>query len=110
MKTTRKEKYIILQDEKENLVGFANYLTKSHDSFRGENVVVDISEYKGLDLKDLLMFLEVSNLHRADKKSFVIVNEALEIEKVPEEIVVVPTLREAEDIINMEELERELGF
>lgn len=110
MKTTRKEKYVILEDEKQDLSGFANYLTRSHESFKGENVVVDISEHKGLDLKDLLMFLEVSNLHRAQKHSFVIVNEALEVEKVPEEIIVVPTMREAEDIINMEDLERELGY
>jgi hypothetical protein len=29
---------------------------------------------------------------------------------VPEELLVVPTLTEAEDIIQMEEIERDLGF
>lgn len=110
MKITRREKYVILEDEKDDLTGFANYLTKNERLYQGDNVVVDLLEYEKLTLKELLLFLEISNVHRAKKHSFVIVNKAAEIDPVPDEIIVVPTLREAEDIINMEELERELGF
>ncbi len=84
---------------------------------KNENVVVDILKYGALELEELLGFLELSTIHRAkstihraNKKSFVIANDAINIDKIPEELVVVPTLREAEDIIQMEELERELGF
>lgn len=110
MKITRTEKYVILEDEKNDLAGFVTYLTKNEKLFKEENVVVDLLEFPNLSLKELLMFLEISNIHRAKKLSFVIVNKASEIDKVPDEIIVVPTIREAEDIINMEELERELGF
>ena len=56
------------------------------------------------------MFLKLSNRHRKNKHSFVIANDAINIDRVPDELVVVPTLREAEDIIQMEEIERDLGF
>ena len=110
MKITRKEKFVLLEDEKNELAGFANYLTKNEKFFEKDNIIVDLSEFEDLELKELLMFLEFSNVHRLKKRSFVIVNKALAIDKVPDEIIVVPTLQEGEDIIDMEELERELGF
>jgi hypothetical protein len=110
MKIEQKENYKILRDEKEDVSEFARYLTRFHSKYKDENVVIDILEYGTLTLEELLNFLAVSNLHRSQKKSFVIANDAINIDKVPEELFVVPTLQEAEDIINMEELERELGF
>jgi hypothetical protein len=42
--------------------------------------------------------------------SFVIVVNGIDADKVPDEIVTVPTISEAEDIIEMENIERDLGF
>lgn len=110
MKVIEKDSFKILQDEKENVRDFAEYLEKNHEIFQKENVVIDILKYGTLSLEELLAFLELSNKHRRNKKSFVIVNDTINIDRVPEEIVVVPTLQEAEDIIQMEEIERDLGF
>lgn len=110
MKIIEKDSYKILQDEKDNVIEFASYLQSNHNSFKDENVVVDILKYGTLELNELLAFLKLSNSHRQNKKSFVIVNDTINIDRVPEEIVVVPTLQEAEDVIQMEEIERELGF
>lgn len=110
MKIIEKDTYKILQDEKDDVRNFASYLQTHHDSFKENNVVVDILKYGTLELEELLAFLKLSNRHRENKKSFVIVNDTINIDRVPEEIVVVPTLQEAEDIIQMEEIERELGF
>ena len=63
-----------------------------------------------LTLEQLLFFLPVSNEHRSNKRSFVILNDALNPDDIPQEIIVVPTLIEAGDIIEMEEIERKLGF
>ncbi|HAT63224.1 MAG TPA: ribonuclease Z, partial [Flavobacteriaceae bacterium] len=41
---------------------------------------------------------------------FVIVNNAINPDDIPDEMIVVPTLQEAADIIEMEEIERDLGF
>ena len=57
-----------------------------------------------------MQFLKTSNLHRKTKQSFVIVNDAIDFDDVPFEMIVVPTLQEAGDIIEMEEIERDLGF
>lgn len=110
MTVIEKDSYKILKDDKDDVKGFASYLQDSHSSFKNDNVVVDILKYGTLSLEELLSFLELSNKHRKNKKSFVIVNDTINIDHVPDELSVVPTLLEAEDIIQMEEIERDLGF
>lgn len=110
MKITQKEKYQIIEDDDNDIAVFATAITKDHASFKEENVVIDLLNKVDLNAKDLLLFLELSNLHRLEKKSFVIVGNGVSIDEIPEELFVVPSLREAEDIINMEEVERELGL
>lgn len=110
MKVIEKEGYKILRDQKDDVKDFAAFLKSQHNSFKSDNVVIDILKYGELSLQELLLFLDISNRHRKGKRSFVIANDAINIEKVPEELVVVPTLMEAGDVIQMEEIERELGF
>ena len=110
MKVIEKEPYKILRDEKEDVKDFASYLNSQYKRFKNDNLVVDILKYGELELPELLSFLELSNKHRSNKHSFVIANDTINIDDVPEELIVVPTLQEAEDIIQMEEIERELGF
>lgn len=110
MKVTEKGGYKILEDEKEGAKEFASFLESHHHIFRDDNVVIDILKYGELTLEELLSFLKLSNEHRKGKKSFIIANDAINIDKVPPELAVVPTLIEAEDIIQMEEIERDLGF
>ena len=110
MKITHKDNYIILTPEKEDIAEFAKYLTKNHSDFKKDNVVIDIIKFDVKSQQELLLFLKISNLHRAQKKSFVIVNDSINLDGIPEELIIVPTLLEAGDIIGMEDLERELGF
>ena len=42
--------------------------------------------------------------------SFVIVFDGLNFDDVPDEIIIVPTLEEAKDVIEMENIEKDLGF
>ncbi len=110
MKITEKENYKILKDEKGDLVQFSNELTKKHSDLKKYNLVIDLLDFKNLGPEELLMFLEIAAIQVDHKKSFVIVKDNIEIDKVPEDLIVVPTLREAEDVINMDELQRELGL
>lgn len=110
MNITEKENYIIIEDKNSDVAGFATKLSKQYSDFKNNNVVVNVLDKGNLEAKDLLVFLEVSDVHRKNKKSFVIASNPLSVDTLPEELVIAPTLREAEDIINMEELERELGF
>ncbi len=110
MKITHKDNYIVFKPEKENIEEFVKTISKNHSDFKKDNVVIDIIKYNELSLQELLSFLKISNLHRSQKKSFVIVNDSINMEGIPEELILAPTLLEAGDIIGIEELERELGF
>ncbi len=111
MKITDRKKFIVLEYQNDDIKDFASNLTiqipKNH---KGKNIAINLLDFNSLELPELLLFLKASNQHRASKKSFVIVNQAINPDDVPSEMIVVPTLREAEDIIEMEEIERDLGF
>lgn len=110
MKIIEKDNYKILKDENGDLAKFAEELTKKHSDLKKYNLVIDLLDYKNLGPEQLLMFLEISAIQLDHKKSFVIVKDNIEIDKIPEDLTVVPTLKEAEDVINMDELQRELGL
>lgn len=111
MKIENYPNYVVLADEKEDISDFASFIESQIPSkYKGQNVIVNLLKYDSLDLQELLLFLKVSNLHRKTKQSFVIVNDTISIDEIPYEMIVVPTLQEAEDIIEMEEIERDLGF
>jgi hypothetical protein len=110
MNSEIKENYVLVSDEHDDICGFANFLNKIFEQFSSQNVIVNLLKYDNAQLSDLLCYLELSNAHRASKHSFVIVNASMSMEEIPEELMVVPTVQEAVDVIHMEEIERDLGF
>ncbi|MCW9036561.1 ribonuclease Z [Altibacter sp.] len=111
MKIKNHSTFVELADEKDDIHDFAGFLEyQIPNKFKRQNVVLNLLNYENLELPQLLLFLKVSNLHRKTKFSFVIVNDAINPDDIPFEMIVVPTLQEAEDIIEMEEIERDLGF
>jgi hypothetical protein len=111
MQVDKREKFIILGDDEDNLKQFASFLEYIvPKAYKNDHLVIDLLKYDEMTLEELLYFLVLSNKQRAAKLSFVLVNKAMGIEHVPEEIMVVPTLEEAKDVINLEEIQRDLGF
>ncbi len=111
MEINKQANYIELVDKYSDARAFATYLERVvPERFAQENLVVQLTKYGEITLDHLLHFLAVSNTHRGAKKSFVLVCDTIDIDEVPLEMVVVPTLQEAGDIIEMEEIERDLGF
>ena len=111
MEITNHDNYVILADEQNDISDFASFLEyQIPKKFKGQNVVIDLLKYETLELEELLQFLKVSNLHRKTKQSFVIINNAISPDVIPMEMIVVPTVQEASDIVDMEEIERDLGF
>ncbi len=72
-------------------------------TFSTENIIVDLTELE-ITLSEIISFKDICNTNT----SFVIINSNIAIEKIPEEINIVPTLQEAIDIIDMEEMMRDL--
>lgn len=111
MKIENHDNFVVLEDEQNNFEKFASFLEfQIPNKFRNQNVIVNLLANKELSLDNLLVFLKVSNIHRATKHSFVIVNDAINPDDLPDEMTIVPSLLEAGDIVEMEDIERELGF
>ncbi|WP_031429124.1 hypothetical protein [Flavimarina sp. Hel_I_48] len=111
MQVDKRENFTILGDDEDDLKQFASFLEFIvPKAYKKDNLVIDLLKYETMTLEELLSFLILSNKQRAAKKSFVLVNKAVGIEHVPEEIMVVPTLEEAKDVIDLEEIQRDLGF
>lgn len=111
MKIENHDNFVVLSDDKGSFSDFAPFVTQQVlEHYKGQNVVLDLLKYTHLALEELLVLLEVSTKHRAAKHSFVIINTAINPDDIPPELIVVPTLQEAADIIEMEEIERDLGF
>lgn len=100
----------LITEASERLKDFPDRLLRSYNTLRRDNLIVDLSSLKKVTLTDLLRFLELSNRHRKQKRSFVLVMPAARHNEVPDELVVVPTLQEAKDIVAIEEMERDMGF
>ena len=74
------------------------------------NLILDLSEAKNIKIADFKSFLEVAKKQKKQKKSFVLVAVDIDFNKISDKLNVVPSLQEAHDIIEMEEIERDLGF
>ena len=99
-----------ITQEKYTIIELVKKLEALYPKFKNDNVIVVLTGLKVVVLEDIIAFLNISNMHRAKKNSFVIVSDRMDLNEVPDEIVVVPTLQEAYDIIEMEDMERDLGF
>jgi hypothetical protein len=111
MRINNHDAFVEITSETKSYKDFIPLLkTEISSKYQKNNIVVNLLKIKSFYLEDLLLFLTISNSHRSNNKSFVIINNAINPDSIPDEIVVVPTLQEAEDIIEMEEIERELGF
>lgn len=110
MKTSEKDNFLLVENDSESLTEFSSELTRNHEDLKNNNVVVNLQKFREIKTQDILGFLEISNTHRNRNKSFVIVNDSVRIDELPDELIVVPTLQEAEDMIQMDEIQRDLGF
>jgi hypothetical protein len=100
----------IVFQENISLPKFLENLNRGYSKIKNDNIIVNLFSFSRLTAGDVLEFLELSNTHRDRQKSFVLVTDKVAYDEVPDEICVVPTLQEARDIVEMEEIERDLGI
>lgn len=110
MKVEKKEHTTIIKDTQGDIQSFVQKVTHEYHSFKEHNLILDVTHNKKVSLNDIKLFSDLSKSHRKAKKSFVIVAEDIDFNNVPEQLMVVPSLLEAHDIIEMEEIERDLEF
>ena len=110
MKVDQKGHTTILKNTQGDCVAFLEKVTTQHNSFKNQNLILDMSMDKSVDLKQIKLFGDLSKIHKKGKKSFVIVANDIDFNDVPQDLSIVPSVLEAQDIIEMEEIERDLGF
>lgn len=110
MKVEQKGQSVTIRETQGDLVSFLMKITHEYKTFEKYNIIVDICQHKNISNKDINAFLPLSKIHKKAKKSFVIVADKADFNAIPEKLTVVPTMLEAQDIIEMEEIERDLGF
>jgi hypothetical protein len=104
----KEESLIIISQEKLSINIFLENLDQEYPKLKNDNLVIDLLGFTRLTPYDVVAFLEISKKHRKNGKSFVLVSEKVSYDDIPEEINLVPTLQEARNIVEMEEIERDL--
>jgi len=90
---------------------FLEKITRQHNSYKHTNLIIDISTIKKLTKGEITILNKLSDQHKKEKKSFVVVvNESFDFNQTTGNVMFVPTLQEAHDIVDIEEIERDLGF
>lgn len=110
MEITKKKEYTIVKNSSLSLADFYKNIDENFTQFNGEHLIVNISEKINTNIKDLLLFLSLSTKHKANGTSFVIICKEIDIDEIPDELSIVPTFTEALDILEMDAIERDLGF
>lgn len=100
----------IITQEKFTVVELVKKLEALYPKFKNDNLIIVLTALENIQETVISEFLQISNMHRDNKHSFVIVSNKVNLEKISEDLVVVPTQQEAFDIVEMEEMERDLGF
>lgn len=108
MKVKEKNNVVVFKKSSEDFTSFAEKIIDQPNVFKDKNIIIDLEE-TALRPSEIIPFEAIAVIQKKQKKSFVIVAD-IDFDEVSEEIIVVPTLQEGFDIIEMEEIERDLGF
>jgi len=107
------QKTAIITYEGSDTIGrpFRDEIILNYKSFSSLNIIVDLTPMKSVLFKHIDDFTELASRHKEQSdKSFVIVSGPIALKLLPDGLNVVPTLHEALDTIEIEEIERDLGF
>jgi len=110
MVLTKTKKYTYIKPTQKLVKDFLEEFKIRYPEFKKEHLIVDFSENFNIKIEELILFLKVSVQHRKNGTSFVLVCDGIDIDEIPDELSVVPTLTEAIDILEMDAIERDLGF
>lgn len=110
MIVTKKKNYTHIKYQKKTVILFFKEFENRYSEFEGEHIIIDFSEIFNTNIEELLLFLEISNHHRNKDTSFILVCKGIDIDDIPDEINIIPTFTEALDMLEMDAIERDLGF
>ncbi len=110
MKVERKGHTTTIRNTQYKTAEFHQKFNHEFNSYKSNNLIIDLTFDKTITMADVKLFLEMTKSQKKNKKSLVLVADGINFNDVPDKLTVVPTVLEAHDIIEMEEIERDLGF
>ncbi len=110
MEIEKKENHTYIKIEKNKKNDFFSDFTKKITTFVDEHLILDLSNITDFTEKEVLLLKEFALKSRENSKSFIVISDVLDAGILEGELNVVPTFTEAEDFVEMEAIERELGF
>lgn len=110
MKVEKKADYTHITVDEKSFSEFYSAYKKMEKQLSAEHIIIEFSDNLNSTNEEISLFLKVWKLHQKQKTSFVIVSSSADVDDFPEDFNIVPTLGEAEDVIEMEAIERDLGF
>ena len=103
---------VIINYEQSDTIGrsFRDEIKRKYKNFSSKNIILDLSPMKNVLSKHIKDFVELAIYHKEfNNKSFVVVAGPIGLKLLPNGINVVPTINEAYDTIEIEDIERDLG-
>lgn len=102
--------YTLITSDEKTFSSFLENFDNEYVNLTGKNLIIVISEEFNAPNKNILLFLRYAEQHQNNGTSFVVVSKDVTIDDFPDTFNIVPTLVEAEDVIEMEKIQRDLGF
>jgi len=110
MISTKTKNYTHIKPDTKSVAEFFIDFKNRYREFKNINLIIDFSEEFNIKIEELTLFLKLSKQHLENGTSFVLICKGINIDKIPDELNIVPTLTEAIDILEMDAIERDLGF
>ena len=110
MQIEKKETFTIITTDENSFSEFYNSFLSEEKKRQKENIIIQVSDNINITNEDFLLFLKIAEQKNINGTSFVVIYTNIDVDNFPDSFNIVPTLQEAEDVIEMEAMERELGF
>jgi hypothetical protein len=110
MHIERKKTYTLISSDENSFADFYTSFLNHEQELKKEHLIVQLSNSFNITKEDFSLLLSISASKKESGISFVIISTSANIDDFPEHFNITPTLQEARDILEMEAMERELGF
>jgi len=110
MRVENKSSFMLIKPNEKSFKEFLKNFELNYNSFKASHIISDLTSLEPLKAVELNKLLKWSKKSKQLKKSFIIVVKQIDIDAVSDALVCTPTLLEAQDTFEMEEMERDLGF
>jgi len=110
MRLENKTSYTLAIADELSFDAFLKSFESEYNNLKTYHLILDLTRLEPLNPQDVNKLLEWASQSKKLKKSFIVIVENIAIDDVFEALICVPTLLEAQDTFEMEEMERDLGF